>query len=88
MSDANKNGATAEPTGETIDMTPTWGEVGLLFKRLIQSNEKRAIAQMWSEHAKAFAAAQSLQAIMKTLTDEQRAIVGRTMVAELSKQGF
>lgn len=72
----------------TIDLTPTWGEVGLLFIRLALSREVKALGHMKSEAARAFAAAQALQAITKTLTDEQADIVARTLAEELAKQGY
>lgn len=72
----------------TIDMTPTWGEIGNVVKRLAMSRETKALNVMWSEVARAMAAAQALQAITKTLNDEQSAIVSKTLVAELTKQGY
>lgn len=72
----------------TIDMTPTWGEIGNLFMRLALSNEVRAIEAMKSEVARAMASAQALIAIQKTLTDDQQAIVAKTIAAELAKQGY
>lgn len=73
---------------DTIDMTPTWGEIGLLFMRLALSNETRALEQMKPEVAKAMAAAQALSAIRATLTDEQSKVVSETLQRELKKQGF
>ena len=75
-------------SANTIVITPTWGEIGNLFMRLALSNEVRAIEAMKSEIAKAMAGAQALIAIQKTLTDEQQAIVAKTLTAELTKQGF
>lgn len=72
----------------TIDMTPTWGEIGLLFMRLAPSDERRAVEAMRSEVARAMAAAQALSQIMPTLSDEQARVVSTTMVSELKKQGF
>lgn len=73
---------------ETIDLTPTWGEAGLLFYRLAVSKEVKALQAAKSEFARAFAAAQALQAISKTLTDEQSAIVAKTIEVEISKFGY
>lgn len=78
----------AADAGKTIDMTPTWGEIGNLFMRLALSNEVRALEAMKSEVARAMASAQALIAIQKTLTDEQHAIVAKTITAELAKQGY
>lgn len=73
---------------KTIDLTPTWGEFGKLYRTFAESGEAKAIKELRSELAKAMAAAQALQAIQSTLTDEQAVIVSKTMTAELTKQGF
>ena len=73
---------------QTIDLTPTWGEVGSISCRLAESGETRAVKGMRSEVARAMAAAQALQNILKSLTPEQDAIVSATLAAELSKQGY
>ncbi|WP_407238134.1 hypothetical protein [Escherichia coli] len=39
----------------TIDMTPTWGEVGNIIRRLIRSGELSAVEHMETEMARAFA---------------------------------
>jgi len=72
----------------TIDITPTWGEWAMIYRRFAESGESRAVRELHADFAKAMAAAQGLQAIMGTLTAEQAAIVSRTMKAELTKQGF
>lgn len=72
----------------TIDMTPTWGEIGLLYTRLAESREVKAIREMRPDVARAFAAAQALQMIQASLTDAQRAMVVKTLTAELAKQGY
>lgn len=71
-----------------INLTPTWGEIGNLAVRLAVTHEDAAFEHLRPELAKAFAAAQALQNITKTLTDEQSRVVSETMVAELTKQGF
>ena len=38
---------------ETIDLTPTWGEIGLLYVRLAESGETKALTEMRGEHARA-----------------------------------
>ncbi|VWC52657.1 hypothetical protein BLA23254_08049 [Burkholderia lata] len=73
---------------ETIDLTPTWGEVGNLYARLAESGETAAIRGMRSEAAKAFAAAQAFTAIQATLSEEQRAIASDVLTTELSKMGY
>ena len=47
-----------------------------------------AVRELRADFAKAMAAAQALQAITGTLSDEQAGIVAKTMTAELTKQGF
>lgn len=73
---------------ETIDLTPTWGEIGLLYVRLAESGETKALTEMRGEVARAFAASQALTAIMgdlpAELRDRARIIIGE----ELAKQGF
>lgn len=73
---------------ETIDITPTWGNIGALYVRLAESQEVKAIRGMRADVARAFASAEALKAIMSTLNDEQRAIMARTLTAELTKQGY
>ena len=72
----------------TIDMTPSWGELGLLVKRLAFSAEDKALRHIWPEVAKAFASAQALSNLMQGLSEEQRAIVAKAMYDELVKQGY
>ena len=73
---------------ETIDLTPTWGEIGLLYVRLAESGETKALTEMRGEVARAFAASQALTAIMgdlpAELRDRTRIIIGE----ELAKQGL
>ncbi|RBB38899.1 hypothetical protein DPV79_16095 [Burkholderia reimsis] len=73
---------------KSIDMTPTWGEVGNIYTRCAESGETKAVRGMRSEVAKAFAAAEAFSAIRNTLTEEQRAIASRVLTEELTKQGF
>lgn len=87
MSTSNEN-SNGQDALKAIDITPTWGEIGLLFMRLALSDERRAVEAMRSEIARAMAAAQALSQILATLNDEQARIVSKTMVGELKKQGF
>lgn len=73
---------------QTIDMTPTWGEIGNIYARLAASGETKALAGMRSEAARAFAAAQALQAIQSRLPADLLEDVCRVMDAEMTKQGF
>lgn len=54
----------------TIELTPTWGEIGLLFWRLALS---------------AFAGMEVLSKIMSTLTPEQRAVFDAVWKVEQAK---
>lgn len=69
----------------TINMAPTWGEVGLLFWRLALSGEIAAVEQMRSEIARAFAGMEVLSRLMSTLTPEQRAVFDEVWQAEQAK---
>lgn len=71
----------------TIDLTPTWGEIGNVYTRLAASNEQKALEGMKSEVARAFAAAEALQQIQQHLPDDLREIACKVMAAELAKQG-
>ena len=72
----------------TIDMTPTWGEWANIYRRFAELGEAKAVCELRGDFAKAMAAAQALQAITGTLSDEQASIVAKTMTTELMKQGF
>ncbi|MFW6855329.1 hypothetical protein ACODYM_28980 [Burkholderia gladioli] len=73
---------------ETIDITPTWGEIGLFFSRLAVSGETEAIRAARPDMARAFAAAAAFQALRPTLSEEQLALAATVMTAELTKQGY
>lgn len=72
----------------TIDLTPTWGEIGNIYTGLAASNEQAALGAMHSEAARAFAAAEALQQIQAQLPDDLREIACRVMAVELAKQGI
>lgn len=71
----------------TIDLTPTWGEIGNIVRRLIQGGETKAIEKMDVELARAFAAAQALQSIQNELPDDLREKACAVIDAEMTKQG-
>lgn len=75
-------------TREVIDLTPTWGEWGLIYRRLAESGETQALRPLRPDLAAAFAAASAFNAIRATLTDEQVAIATRVLTEELTKQGY
>lgn len=69
-----------------IDLTPTWGEMGLLFMRMALSGQTAVLLNLQPELAKAMAAAEALKTITPSLTDEQNAVVQTVMAAEIAKQ--
>lgn len=75
-------------TPRKIDITPTWGEIGNIARRFALSNEVNAFKHLEPDIAKAFAMAEAMNQIMKSLSDEQIETVSRILVAELAKQGF
>lgn len=75
-------------TTHVIDLTPTWGEIGNIARRFALSQEVKAFKHLEPDIAKAFAMAEALNQIMKTLNDEQIETVSKILVAELAKQGF
>ena len=42
-----------------IDITPTWGEFGNIYRRFAETGETKAVRELRSELAKAMAAAQA-----------------------------
>lgn len=71
----------------TVDITPTWGEWGRVYRSLAESGECHAIKELASDFAWGMAAAQALKTIRATLTEEQKAAVSRVIADELKKQG-
>lgn len=80
---------TAEKTTVTrVDITPTWGAIGLLVWRLIASREWRALAAYREELARVFAMAQALTDIAKDLPEAHQQRVAKVMAQSLTEQGF
>jgi hypothetical protein len=73
---------------ETIDLTPTWGELGNTLWRFVVSGETDALKTQHHDYARAFAAAQAFQEIQYTLDDEQMERATAVFHAEMEKQGF
>lgn len=72
-------------TGE-VDITPTWGEAGLLFWRIaISGNQSQALVEMKQDYAKAWAAMEGVRQLMPTLTPEQKELLNKVMAAEIKK---
>lgn len=67
-----------------IDMTPTWGECGLMFWRLARSGEMKACEAMKEDMQRAWAGMEVLRRL--DLTPEQQATYHRVMAEELAKQ--
>jgi len=71
---------------ETIDMTPTWGEIGNIFWRLAVTGEARALEKVKEDFAKVFAVVQAFKAL--DLTHDQTVTCKAVMAVEMAKQGF
>jgi hypothetical protein len=72
----------------TINVTPTWGAWGLIYRRLAESGERQAVSALREDFARAMASCEALNSIAATLSDEQTDCVSKIMVVELAKQGF
>jgi len=72
----------------TVDLTPTWGNVGNIIWRFATSNEQRALKHSHSEFALAFAMAEVFAKIHTSLTEEQKDKASKILCEELVKQGF
>ena len=84
----NTNTTIKMPPVTTVDITPTWGEWGRIYRRYAESGERLAIKQLAKDFARAMSACEALKAINSSLTPEQRAQVDLTIKVELAKQGF
>lgn len=73
---------------ETIDLTPSWGDVGNIVHRLAAGGDADVIVKMKPDIAQAFAMASALKALLPTLTEEQQSLASTVLISELSKQGF
>lgn len=68
---------------EYIDVTPTWGEVGKIYLKLADSGDRQALADMKPNAKRAFLAATGYQALVKTLTEEQKALATAAICAAM-----
>lgn len=75
----------ASKTEMFVDVTPTWGEVGVLYFRLFDSKEHKAEAHLRPEIARALAIAQGFTAIEDTLTEEQAKTARDSIAREIAK---
>lgn len=71
-----------------INVTPTWGEWGRIYRLLAESGECKALIALREDFARAMASCAALSDITTTLTDTQAARVSVIMEIELTKQGF
>ena len=71
-----------------INVTPTWGEWGRIYRLLAESGERMALVALREDFARAMASCTALNCITTTLTDQQAARVSEIMEIELTKQGF
>lgn len=85
---AEPQAAAAARATETVDITPSWGEWGALYRRFAESGETKVLKELRSDFAKAMASAEALKAIQKTLSDEQQKIVAEVLAREIGKQGY
>lgn len=82
--------ASVETTSSTtdavhVDLTPTWGEIGLMFVRFAESSETKALRALKPEVARAMGFAQAMKDVFPTLTKEQQASVLQTAELEAAK---
>ena len=76
---------TAHPSNvDHFDMTPTWGEWGLIYRRFAEQADPK-LKYLRADFDKAMASCQALKALAGTLTDEQMALVARVKAEELAK---
>lgn len=85
---AEPQAAAAARAAEKVDITPSWGEWGTLYRRFAESGETKVLKELRSDFAKAMAAAEALKSIQKTLSDEQQKIVAEVLAREIGKQGY
>jgi hypothetical protein len=70
---------------QTIDVTPTWGEIGKIHFRFAECGEVQAVKAMREEMARAFAMAEALRTIYAELPPELRDRANETIGVELTK---
>ena len=88
MSTPSKTAAVIRAT-QTIDLTPTWGEWGNIYRSIAErSDQGKALKHLAPDLARALASCQALNAIRGTLTPEQQETVARVLAEELLKQGY
>ena len=68
---------------ETIDLTPTWSDVGEMYIRFAESDEQAAIRQMAPEIRKAFAIATAAVAASKDWDESTKAAFDKLLTDAL-----
>lgn len=70
----------------TVDLTPSWGEFGLLYARFAESGERTVVAKLRHDHAVAMAAAEALKQLEESLSPEQLKLRDQVIARELALQ--
>lgn len=73
---------------KVIDLTPTWSEVGNIYIHLVESNATQALTNLKPNAQMAFVAATAYQALVKTLTDEQKSLAAVAICEALITMGI
>lgn len=72
----------------TVDVTPTWGEVGRIYEILAKDENHKALKPLHKEKSRAFAMAQGLKVIWDTLTPAQQKDASDAIEADMRVQGY
>lgn len=72
----------------TVDLTPTWGEIGNVYARMAESGERAVVRELRGELARAFAFAEAFKTVHAALPVELRQLADKAVNDELRKQGF
>lgn len=75
-----------DPKPDTLDLTPKWCEVAVIYARVMLSPEWQALETGWPDVARAFAAADALQEVLPTLPQEVRQRVQAKLTESLKYQ--
>lgn len=73
---------------DTLHHTPTWGEKGVTYARLVATGETRSLECMKRDLANAMAMAEAYAAIRDALPPNLQLQSGRIYRDELDKQGY
>lgn len=69
---------------KTIDITPSWGQVGVIFGLLLDSDKLASMKIMYPEIAKACAMATAMNEVVHT--SEQWKLINEVIERELARQ--